>query len=724
MRRRPDSVTPFTRCYSRYYTALLETLRIGVIRLLFSLRNSFILIDTKLVMGVNRCPTCHNTFSRTDHLKRHLLTHSDIRRFVCRTCNKGFNRKDAFRRHNNTCTPPNEDAANSSKRAVRRVLCQDSVGLEAGNELQSSPDRHVYPSPEPPWDNLIWQLDSEDYWQTFRGDTSQSLSLFVRTVSNLELHWIFDPELTLPSLHPPGTRRLSHTRGSRVQTWGLPSSVTMMEADDATASYIFPWGRCSDDENAPNASESYGADYGSTRTDTINSFQYTADTSEFWTPSPDCNETTDCGDCSTVSNEIMSRLRDIVCSKRSGQVMYPHEWNSQTADECYTLFGPDSLMRFTEEYWSSWYIHWPAIHRPTFRVSETPATLVASMVVLSTSYSSDVKIRELARCWADIVETMVFTDEFFGSATKYSALNVACLEERLRALQAGLAICVYQVFEGSSIAKRRARRSRFSDIVDMGRELGFHNGQHKNLHNATKDTFCWKEFILKEEFIRTLTYTVVLDSALGIMYNSVPKVMVEELETDLFCPEACFQASTESACLEHIHAWTSHPLLKGRRISFAAALKILSATDLDLQTLQMFSKVGSANLYVLATALHSKIFYIRNCILSLAADSAVLKVLRNWRRIWTLRALMPPEETFQTPAAFTSEEPAREERWRQTGFMKDALQFWLLAQIMLDSKKSPGLEEGPSSRDDNSPPRFDQPCMSHLKHYLHKLDVV
>lgn len=36
----------------------------------------------------------------------------------------------------------------------------------------------------------------------------------------------------------------------------------------------------------------------------------------------------------------------------------------------------------------------------------------------------------------------------------------------------------------------------------MGRELGFQNGRHTDLQNVTKDTFCWKEFILKEELIR------------------------------------------------------------------------------------------------------------------------------------------------------------------------------------------------------------------------------
>jgi hypothetical protein len=63
------------------------------------------------------------------------------------------------------------------------------------------------------------------------------------------------------------------------------------------------------------------------------------------------------------------------------------------------------------------------------------------------------------------VETVVFADEYFGSATMFSALNAACLERRLRALQAGHAMCIYQTFEGSPVARRRARRSRFNEVV-------------------------------------------------------------------------------------------------------------------------------------------------------------------------------------------------------------------------------------------------------------------
>jgi hypothetical protein len=52
--------------------------------------------------------------------------------------------------------------------------------------------------------------------------------------------------------------------------------------------------------------------------------------------------------------------------------------------------------------------------------------------------------------------------------------------------------------------------------------------------------------------------------------------------------------------------------------------------------------------------------------------------------------------------------------------MKDPMQFWLLGQIMLDSKRSGNPDKG-SKTGHNPPSQFDQPCMSNLKQYLSKL---
>lgn len=44
----------------------------------------------------------------------------------------------------------------------------------------------------------------------------------------------------------------------------------------------------------------------------------------------------------------------------------------------------------------------------------------------------------------------------------------------------------------------------------MGRALGFENGRHRDLQHITSDTFCWKEFVLKEELIRYEPYGLIL----------------------------------------------------------------------------------------------------------------------------------------------------------------------------------------------------------------------
>jgi hypothetical protein len=161
----------------------------------------------------------------------------------------------------------------------------------------------------------------------------------------------------------------------------------------------------------------------------------------------------------------VTRLRDGITQKPLSQSTYPRQWSSSLENDCLALFGPSTLRKFTEEYWSTWYIHWPVIHKATFRISTASAALVAAMVLLGASYSPHATTRARARYWADAVEAMVFADEYFGSATVFSALNAACLKERLRALQAGHAMCIYQTFEGNTMARRRARRSRFNEVV-------------------------------------------------------------------------------------------------------------------------------------------------------------------------------------------------------------------------------------------------------------------
>jgi hypothetical protein len=43
-----------------------------------------------------KCSTCNIVFQRTTHLRRHMLTHTQDKRFVCSQCGKSFVRRFAF----------------------------------------------------------------------------------------------------------------------------------------------------------------------------------------------------------------------------------------------------------------------------------------------------------------------------------------------------------------------------------------------------------------------------------------------------------------------------------------------------------------------------------------------------------------------------------------------------------------------------------------------------
>lgn len=48
---------------------------------------------------LNKCDKCSKTFTRVTHLKRHMLTHEDIKPLKCTTCDKRFTRLDHLSHH-------------------------------------------------------------------------------------------------------------------------------------------------------------------------------------------------------------------------------------------------------------------------------------------------------------------------------------------------------------------------------------------------------------------------------------------------------------------------------------------------------------------------------------------------------------------------------------------------------------------------------------------------
>lgn len=80
------------------------------------------------------CPVCGTTYSRLEHLQRHLASHDDLCSHFCQYCGKGFKRKDVLKRHHQTCpahpSPAGIPAKPDQKSKTNRTACDQCVRLK------------------------------------------------------------------------------------------------------------------------------------------------------------------------------------------------------------------------------------------------------------------------------------------------------------------------------------------------------------------------------------------------------------------------------------------------------------------------------------------------------------------------------------------------------------------------------------------------------------------
>lgn len=171
--------------------------------------------------------------------------------------------------------------------------------------------------------------------------------------------------------------------------------------------------------------------------------------------------------------EIVSRIKEAIILKPRNSAI-PFHWSVGVEETCLRFFCPLNLHKFIGLYWISWYPHWPVIHKPTFIASAAPCTLLAAMVLIGASYSTDLADRDNSRMWFNAVEEMIFGDEYFCDSpemiTECHMQQGTIPRRRLQTLQAAHAICLCQVYEGDEVSKRRARHHRCNAVVAVSSE--------------------------------------------------------------------------------------------------------------------------------------------------------------------------------------------------------------------------------------------------------------
>ncbi|KAH8817296.1 fungal-specific transcription factor domain-containing protein [Xylogone sp. PMI_703] len=131
---------------------------------------------TRRVRKERRCPFCSLTFSKEEHLSRHIRAHTKEKPFGCITCGKMFTRNDTLLRHARSHNDSKENLSSTSHQNQlndnKRSTLPDSVG-DTSEAIVALLDMQHVPSPAVPTD----QRDSEQGQQLLHRPSYGDISI-------------------------------------------------------------------------------------------------------------------------------------------------------------------------------------------------------------------------------------------------------------------------------------------------------------------------------------------------------------------------------------------------------------------------------------------------------------------------------------------------------------------------------------------------------------------
>ncbi|RDL41437.1 uncharacterized protein BP5553_01416 [Venustampulla echinocandica] len=385
---------------------------------------------------------------------------------------------------------------------------------------------------------------------------------------------------------------------------------------------------------------------------------------------------------SLKTSEIILLVKEVVTVKpRNSAVTIT--WSLALEEKCSVFFSSTNLRKFLELYWAIWHPNVNFVHRPTFNPAGCKPILLASMALIGACVSPDPADNEDAKTWFNCVEEMVFIDDDFCSdtlSTNTAPFNPPWDRRKIEALQAAYMVVLYQNWEGTDASKRRMRRYRYSNVVSAARDISIGSAKHANYNQQTKQEFNWGEFVAREELIRTFLWIFLLDHAFTIFYNLPPRMVIKEMKMHMAFPESCFQAATEDECYEQIQSWM---LGLGRTccITLRTAVEDACEKVLVQDTHRNLARLGPLNLFAIVSALHALIFQYQNSFGGEAQVVSIRNALGNWIRIWKIYST---ELSSTPPHVLINDCLNPENMWRRVGFLRNSLEYWSLASLILD----------------------------------------
>ncbi|KAH6884843.1 hypothetical protein B0T10DRAFT_577204 [Thelonectria olida] len=188
----------------------------------------------------------------------------------------------------------------------------------------------------------------------------------------------------------------------------------------------------------------------------------------------------------------------------------------------------------------------------------------------------------------------------------------------------------------------------------------------------------------------TGTFIFLLDAEFVIFHNSPPRLVVPEMQMALACPDDCFQADTAEECLFLLRTWSSNRPYQASLTVHKIVQLLFRSRDEDA-VIQDALDLSILNLFTIVTAMHEVMFYLRTSFASHSELSPVQTGLDRWIKLW--------DQGTHLQELMNRTHPACNEMWKRVGFFRHADEYWLLAKLMLErwKSKTEGDSEGPNS---------------------------
>jgi hypothetical protein len=312
---------------------------------------------------------------------------------------------------------------------------------------------------------------------------------------------------------------------------------------------------------------------------------------------------------------------------------------SPRGNETKKYLSADNMKHFLEHF-SSFQGHFPIIHMPSFRIAEAYEGLLLALICIGAVYSDRItpsQVRELMEVAKAAIEvnsevySIAVQEKTGGGYDEYTAFDGPALEQ----ITAMYLMQIIFIWHGTPIQREKARRE-FPLVVALAKRarltlpmtaspLSALHQPNVSVEHFNAASFDWSAWVEQEKRSRLLFAIFLLDSVMGLFFNTEPLLNSYEIRVPLPADDAAWDAKTSIECAEAlglhgpVAARDRNPngTRRAKQPETDNALKALMHNVYDLSP-------GTTNLYskfILVHALHVQLWIAQR---NLSNESAAL----------------------------------------------------------------------------------------------------